>query len=100
MEAGVHPNKRIKLDHEPNGNISREESVESIEIKVERRKGERRQPKVEQSKPANVSHILATYNGDALVAVTADDKAIHVFDIKDRGELAQRSCRSEFQDIT
>ena len=95
MKATSNPNKRIKLDYEQNGPLTRQESEESVEISVERRKGERRKPKVEQPKISNVSHVLATTDGQTLLAVTTDDKTIHTFDIVDNdGILVRRTARS------
>ena len=95
VKTAPNPSKRRKLDGEQNGSLSRQESEESVEISVERRKGDRRKPKVEQPKASNVSHILATSDGQTLVAVTADDKTIHVFAVLgEDGVLLSKSSRS------
>jgi hypothetical protein len=89
------PHKRQKLDLEQNDNLSREDSEESIEIISERRKGERKKPKAEKPKTANVSHILATSDRQTLLAVTAEDKTIHVFEISGNdGVLVPQTARS------
>jgi tRNA (guanine-N(7)-)-methyltransferase subunit TRM82 len=75
------PSKKRKLDEEPN--LSREASDESLEIISERRKGERRRPKVESTAQANVSHLIATSDGKHVVCVTAEDKSIKVFNVED-----------------
>ena len=95
IKAIPNPNKRVKLDPNQDGSLSRQDSEESIEISVERQKGERRKLKVEQPKSCNVSHVLATSNGQTLLAVTTDDKTIHIFDIMGKGGLlVPKSSRS------
>jgi hypothetical protein len=90
---GPSPSKRRKLEHPNSSSLSREQSEESVEIVAERRKGERRKPKVEGSKLPNVSHLIATSNGRNVIAVTAEDKSISVFYRKDRGRLILQTCR-------
>jgi tRNA (guanine-N(7)-)-methyltransferase subunit TRM82 len=85
------PSKKRKLDLEPN--LSREASEESLEIISERRKGERRRPKVESTVQANVSHLITTSGGKHVVCVTAEDKSIKVFDVENRQILKLRSER-------
>ncbi|RMZ87528.1 hypothetical protein DV736_g5249, partial [Chaetothyriales sp. CBS 134916] len=98
-EDSEHPSKRRKVEHEQNGGSqSRQESEESIEIKVERHKGERKKAKAEQSRASNVSHLVATSDGQTLISVTADDKTIRVFDIEgESGSLVVKSSRLAHQ---
>jgi hypothetical protein len=96
------PNKRRKIENHANGGLGRQDSDESVEIRVERRKGERRKPKVEQPKSSNVSHLLVTKDGQTLVAATAEDKAIQVFGFANKaGDLVLKSSRCAYntQDI-
>ncbi|KAJ9614490.1 tRNA (guanine-N(7)-)-methyltransferase non-catalytic subunit trm82 [Cladophialophora chaetospira] len=88
------PAKRQKLDEDLPAELHREESEESIEIISERKKGERRKPKVESSTLPNVSHIIVTSDGKTVIAVTAEDKSVSVFDIQTGGVLNLRNKRS------
>jgi hypothetical protein len=90
---GPSPSKRRKLDHSSAAGISREASEESVEIVAERKKGQRKRPKVEESRLPNVSHILSTANGATIIAVTTEDKCITVFTITKAGELLVESRR-------
>jgi hypothetical protein len=90
---GPSPSKRRKLDHSSAATISREPSEESVEIIAEREKGQRKRPKVEDSKLPNVSHILSTADGASIIAVTTEDKCITVFSIDEAGELLVESRR-------
>ena len=82
--------KRRKLDHPA---LSRDESEDSVEIVAERRKGERRKPKVENSKLPNVSHLVATSDGRHIIAVTTEDKSINIYSLMDSGQLTLISQR-------
>lgn len=97
--------KRRKLDDqnaatEQGAASSRRSSEDSVNFKTERLKGERKKPKVEiESPPPNVSHILATRDGAHLIVVTAEDKAISVYEIgtfgpalKSRRTMPKRLC--------
>ena len=90
---GGRPAKRQKLDEDIPTEISREESEESIEIISERKKGERRKPKIESATLPNVSHLLVTSNGKSAVCVTGEDKSVTVFDLTARGVLNLKSRR-------
>ena len=87
---GPSPAKRRKLDH---ATLSQEASEESVEIVAERRKGERRKPKIEESRLPNVSHLIATSNGRSVIAITAEDKCITVFSLSSVGKLLIESQR-------
>ena len=87
---GPSPAKRRRLDH---STVSREESEESVEIVAERRKGERRKPKVEDSRPPTVSHLIATSDGRKIIAVTTEDKTITVYSLMSSGRLIVDSQR-------
>lgn len=84
------PAKRRKLNH---STLSQETSEDSVEIVAERKKGERRKPKVEESKLPNVSHLVATSNGQNIVAVTTEDKCIIVFSLTSICRLIVESQR-------
>ena len=107
MESEESPTKRRKLDSttstegqagdssvmfnqssEHQETLSRRSSQDSISITTERKKGERRRPKPPQSSEspaANVSHIIRAGDGELLVVITAEDKAITVYDITPQG---------------
>lgn len=87
---GPSPAKRRKLDH---SKLSQENSEDSVEIVAERKKGERRKPKVEESKLPNVSHLIATSNGRNVIAITTEDKCITVFTLDSVGRLIVESQR-------
>ena len=88
-------NKRRKLS--PSQVEEEQESPESsvsVEFVSERVKGQRRKTKkVVKSTLPNVSHILSTRNGQYVVAVTAEDKCIRVFELEDFGRLKLLSER-------
>ena len=90
LNHGPGPAKRRKLDHP---NLSQEASEESVEIVAERRKGERRRPKLEESKLPNVSHLVAISDGRTVIAVTTEDKCISVFSLSNAGRLTVKSQR-------
>jgi hypothetical protein len=87
------PTKRRRVDTRDAAEGSRVPSDESIEIISERKKGERRGPKRENSKMANVTHMSATSDGTSLVVVTAEDKAVSVFAVRGAGVLHLQSQR-------
>lgn len=88
-----HPAKRRKLDTAQPEPVSRTESEDSVEIVAERQKGERRKPKpTNDATPPNISHLITTSNGDHIVAVTVEDKLIHVLS-HSSGRLMLRSSR-------
>lgn len=90
---GEGSNKRRKLDTEGAVDLSRQTSEESIEIISERKKGERRKPKIESAKQPNVSHLLATSDGTTVIALMAEDKSINVFQVQSSGSLSLQSKR-------
>jgi hypothetical protein len=90
---GEPSNKRRKLDIEDAAHLSRQTSEESIEIISERKKGERRKPKVESTKQPNVSHLLATSDGTTAIALMAEDKSLNVFQVQSAGNLSLQSKR-------
>ncbi|ETN43629.1 uncharacterized protein HMPREF1541_02788 [Cyphellophora europaea CBS 101466] len=79
--------KRRKLDNshavaDVTASISRGSSEDSINFKTERLKGERKKSKVEkEAPPPNVSHLFATHNGKHLIVVTAEDKAVSIYNV-------------------
>lgn len=93
------PGKRQKLDHSEHADLKRQESEASeasIEIVAEgqkRQKGERRRPKIPDLTLPNVSHLIATSDGKHAIAITAEDKAVRVYNISQRGRLRQKSSR-------
>ena len=72
---------------------SRDSSI-SVEFVSERAKGQRRKKK-KTVKPVlpNVSHIIATLDGFHVVATTAEDKCIRVFELDSSGQLRLLSER-------
>ena len=90
---GSSTSKRRKLEHPGVSSLSREPSDESVEIVAERRKGERKKPKVEEPKLPNVSHIVATSDGQTVIAVTTEDKSINTFSLRSSGRLVLKSRR-------
>lgn len=84
---GARPTKRRKLDTEDSEGNGEQDSDHSVEVVAERQKGERKKPKAQESKSPNVSHLLSTSNGELIIAVTAEDKSIHVFELSSKGEL-------------
>lgn len=83
--------KRRKLDNgtshiKESDSPSRRSSEDSINIKTERVKGERKKTKVEKEQPPpNLSHLLATEDGKHLIIVTAEDKAVSVYEVTSAG---------------
>ena len=66
---------------------AREDIEESIEIISDRKRGERRKAKVEDSKLPNVTHVIVTSNAATVITVTAEDKSINVFSVGTTGVL-------------
>ena len=87
------PAKRQKLDEDDLPELPREDTEESIDFISERKKGERRKPKVETSTLPNVSHIVVTSNGKTAICVTGEDKAVTVFDLNSSGVMDLKSQR-------
>lgn len=93
------PGKRQKLNHSGHVDLKRQDSETSeasIEIVAEgqkRQKGERRRPKIPNVTLPNVSHLIATSNGQHAIAITSEDKAVRVYSISRRGRLRQKSSR-------
>lgn len=65
----------------------------SVEFVSERAKGQRRKKKIMKSVLPNVSHIIATRDGCHVVATTAEDKCIRVFELNSSGQLKLLSER-------
>jgi len=93
------PAKRLKFEDGQNGSLRRQESEASeasIEIKTEgrqRQKGERRKPKIPDLTLPHVSHLITTSDGKHAIAITAEDKAVRVFNVSRNGRLRQVSSR-------
>jgi len=92
-ENGNRANKRRKLDTDDSNHLSRQTSEDSIEIISERKKGERRKPKVETAQQPNISHLLATSDGTTLIAMMAEDKSVNVFEVQSECTLNIQSKR-------
>ncbi|KAK4943802.1 tRNA (guanine-N(7)-)-methyltransferase non-catalytic subunit trm82 [Elasticomyces elasticus] len=90
---GTRPSKRRRIDVEGQTGISRNDSEDSVEIISERKKGERRKPKVESSKLPNITHIITTSDAATVITVTAEDKSINVFSVGYGGVLTLQSQR-------
>lgn len=88
---GEPPEKKRRIS-KSRGNGTSPESSSSVEIETERVKGQRRKPKPKPGLP-NVSHLLTTSDGKHVVAITAEDKCIRVFEIGGRGVLTALSER-------
>lgn len=86
-ENGEPPGKRRRLSS-PDLEVGSESSAEIV---VDRPHGRRRK-RLPSSTP-NVSHIVATHDGKNLIAVTAEDKCIRVFDVGPAGHLRTLSER-------
>lgn len=86
------PAKRQRIDDGP-ADLSQNNSDDSIEFVSERKKGERRKPKIESSKLPNVSHLLVTSDATSVIAVTAEDKTLSVFDVRNEGILDLKNRR-------
>ena len=89
------PRKRRKIS--PQEGAEEQESPESsvsIEFVSERAKGQRRKKKkIVQPTLPNVSQIISTADGTHVIAVTAEDKCIRVFELDSVGRLKQLSER-------
>lgn len=97
------PTKRQRTDVEGQ-DVSRESSisVDMVTEKPERVKGQRRKPKKE-TPPPNVSHVLATKDGEYVIAVTAEDKCVRVFSVLRDGRLkvlTQRYGSPQYRHMT
>ena len=81
------PTKRQRVETEgQDGSRESSISVDMVTEKPERVKGQRRKPK-QETPPPNVSHLIATKDGDNVIAVTAEDKCVRVFSILRDGRL-------------
>jgi tRNA (guanine-N(7)-)-methyltransferase subunit TRM82 len=88
------PTKRRKTSPSQEEDQDSRESSISVEFVSERAKGQRRKKKkVVKSPPPNVSHILSTGDGRHVVAVTAEDKCVRVFELVAAGFLKLLSER-------
>lgn len=93
------PTKRRKTGTTANSAPRREASElsdASIEIVAEgkeRQKGERRRPKLPDTTPPNISHLIASTKTNRIIAVTVEDKAVRVFSVSRNGQLRQLSSR-------
>ena len=98
-EHNGRPIKRRKVEASNSAKLGREGSDASeadINIIAEgkqRQKGERRRPKLPDITLPNISHIIATSNGRHAIAITAEDKAVRVYNISRAGHLRQISHR-------
>ena len=86
------PAKRRRMEDDGPAEPLREDT-ESIEIISERKKGERRKPKMEDSKLPNVTNVIVTSNAATVITVTAEDKSINVFSVDTTGVLNLQSQR-------
>ena len=91
---GDRPNKRRKIEEEEQEHLSRQASEDSIDIKTERQRGERRKPKIEGEKLPAVSHIIATSDCAVVVVITVEDKSVNVLEVQPGGILVLQSQRS------
>ena len=88
------PNKRRKVSASQQEEQNSCESSSSIEFVSERAKGQRRKKKiVSKSALPNVSHLISTADGLHVIAVTAEDKCIRVFELNSLGNLRPLSER-------
>lgn len=90
------PSKRRKLDSTEENTEEQDsgESSGSIEFASERTKGQRRKKKKIVVTPLpNVSHLICTIDGRYVIAATAEDKCIRVFEIDSGGRLKPLSER-------
>lgn len=84
------PSKRQQDEQEEDSG----DSSISVEFVSERAKGQRRKKKkTVKSVLPNVSHIIATLDGLRVVATTAEDKCIRVFELDSSGQLTLLSER-------
>ncbi len=81
------PAKRRRMEDDGPAEPAREDIEESIEIISDRKRGERRKAKVEDSKLPNVTHVIVTSNAATVITVTAEDKSINVFSVGTTGVL-------------
>ena len=86
------PSKKRKMTK---SNESSTDSSESVEIVAERAKGQRRKAKVVNATLPKVSHLIATKDKKNVVAVTAEDKCIRVFELRKGARLKLLSERSD-----
>lgn len=89
------PRKRRKVTspERPEEQESPESSV-SVEFVSERAKGQRRKKrKIVQSTSPSVSQIISTADGRHVIAVTAEDKCVRVFELDSLGRLKPLSER-------
>lgn len=91
---GTRPTKRRKIEEGNHAELSRDNLEDSVEDKTERMKSERRKLKIESSKLLNVSHIVTTSDGVNVIAVTGEDKAVGVFNVRAGGILELLNQRS------
>lgn len=89
----IRPSKRRRIEEEGQTGLSRNDSEDSVEIISERKKGDRRKPKVESLKLPNITHVIATSDAATVITVTADDKSINVFSVSSGGVLTLQSQR-------
>lgn len=92
------PAKRRRLNNgvlssSPDESDASELSIEIVAEGRQRQKGERRKPKIPDLRLPNVSHILTTSDGKNAITVTAEDKAVRVFNVSRRGRLRQLTSR-------
>ena len=90
---GIRTSKRRRIEVAGQAGLSRNDSEDSVEIISERKKGDRRKPKVESSKLPNITHIIATSDAATVITVTAEDKSINVFSVGSGGVLTLQSQR-------
>lgn len=89
------PAKRRKLSPSQ-GSMEEDSSGSSVSIELvsETARGQRRkQKKTAKSALPNVSHIVSTLNGRHVIAATAEDKCVRVFELDSLGRLKLLSER-------
>ena len=86
------PSKRRKTDNNRRDNTS-SDSSDSVEIVAQRQKGQRKRPKIAIEKLPNVSHLVTTPDKKHVVAVTAEDKSIRIFELVKGVKLSLLSKR-------
>jgi tRNA (guanine-N(7)-)-methyltransferase subunit TRM82 len=100
VEGEDQPNKRRKLSPSHDEGQSSPESSVSIEFVSERSKGQRRKKKkVVETPSPNVSHLTSTTDGRHVIAATAEDKCIRVFELDSEGRLKPLSERQGMLDL-
>lgn len=88
------PSKRRKLSPFRQYEQASSESSVSIEFVSQRLKGQRRKKKIDpEFALPNVSHLISTADGLHVIAVTAEDKCIRVFELDAVGSLKPLSER-------